>query len=179
MKAKRKNRKKRQLKVKTVDRPTKKAKGSVPRKTGKTKSGKRQNVKVKSPEDRLYWKLSGVGMIALSVFAALALATFDWECVSSLTENVKSQTNLIGSIGNWLAYCGYVSFGLAVWCFPFALLVGGLKMLEPIPKEVDEIPNRKVWIRTKCIFKACPAVCRKMFRWLFIKPFPGWKICGS
>lgn len=147
MKAKRKNRKKRQLKVKTVDRPTKKAKGSVPKKTGKTKSGKRQNVKVKSPEDRLYWKLAGVGMIALSVFAALALATFDWECVSSLTENVKPQTNLIGSIGNWLAYCGYVSFGLAVWCFPFALLVGGLKMLEPIPKEVDEIPNRKVWIR--------------------------------
>ncbi|MBP3404600.1 MAG: DNA translocase FtsK 4TM domain-containing protein [Kiritimatiellae bacterium] len=147
MKAKRKNRKKRQLKVKTVDRPTKKAKGSVPRKNGKTKSGKRQNVKVKSPEDRLYWKLSGVGMIALSVFLALALATFDWECVSSLTENVKPQTNLIGSIGNWLAYCGYVSFGLAVWCFPFALLVGGLKMLEPIPKEVDEIPNRKVWIR--------------------------------
>ena len=80
-------------------------------------------------------------------FSALALATFDWECVSSLTENVKPQTNLIGSIGNWLAYCGYVSFGLAVWCFPFALLVGGLKMLEPIPKEVDEIPNRKVWIR--------------------------------
>ena len=147
MKAKRKNRKKRQLKVRSVDKPAKKAKGRVPRKTGKTKSGKRQNVKVKSPEDRLYWKLVGVGMIALSVFSALALATFDWECVSSLTENVKPQTNLIGSIGNWLAYCGYVSFGLAVWCFPFALLVGGLKMLEPIPKEVDEIPNRKVWIR--------------------------------
>lgn len=147
MKAKRKNRKKRQLKVKTVDRPTKKAKGSVPKKTGKTKSGKRQNVKVRSPEDRLYWKLAGGGMIALSVFSALALATFDWECVSSLTENVKPQTNLIGSVGNWLAYCGYVSFGLAVWCFPFALLVGGLKMLEPIPKEVEGIPNRKVWLR--------------------------------
>jgi len=147
MKAKRKNRKKRQLKVKTVDRPTKKAKGRAPKKSGRVKSGKRQNVKVKSPEDRLYWKLSGVGMIALSVFAALALATFDWECISSLTENLKPQTNLIGSIGNWLAYCGYVSFGLAVWCFPFALLVGGLKMLEPIPKEVEEIPNSKVWIR--------------------------------
>lgn len=147
MKAKRKNRKKRQLKVRSVDKPAKKAKGRVPKKSGKINPGKRQNVKVKSPEDRLYWKLVGVGMIALSVFSALALATFDWECVSSLTENVKPQTNLIGSIGNWLAYCGYVSFGLAVWCFPFALLVGGLKMLEPIPKEVDEIPNRKVWIR--------------------------------
>ena len=147
MKAKRKNRKKRQLKVRSVDKPAKKAKGRVPKKSGKINPGKRQNVKVKTPEDRLYWKLVGVGMIALSVFSALALATFDWECVSSLTENVKPQTNLIGSIGNWLAYYGYVSFGLAVWCFPFALLVGGLKMLEPIPKEVDEIPNRKVWIR--------------------------------
>ena len=144
MKAKRKNRKKRQLKVKTVDKPAGKAEGNAQKKPGKTKSGKRQNVRVKSPEDRLCWKLAGVGMIALSVFSALALATFDWECVSSLTENVKPQTNLIGSVGNWLAYCGYVSFGLAVWCFPFALLVGGLKMLEPIPKEVDEIPNGNV-----------------------------------
>ena len=147
MKAKRKNRKKRQLKVKAVDKPEKKAKGSAPKKSGRVKSGKRQNVKVKSPEDRHNWKLAGVGTIALSVFSALALATFDWECVSSLTENVKPQTNLIGAVGNWSAYYGYAAFGLAVWCFPFALLIGGLKMLETIPKEVDEIPNRKVWMR--------------------------------
>ena len=111
------------------------------------KSAKKQNVKVKSLEDRLYWKLAGVGMIAFALFSAVALATFNWECVSSLTENVKPQTNLIGAIGNWFAYYGYVAFGIAFWFFPFALFIGGLKMLESIPKDVEEIPNRKVWLR--------------------------------
>ena len=50
MKAKRKNRKKRQLKVKTIDSPAKKAKGSVAKKSGKARAGKKQNVNVKSPE---------------------------------------------------------------------------------------------------------------------------------
>jgi DNA segregation ATPase FtsK/SpoIIIE-like protein len=86
-------------------------------------------------------------MIAFALFSAVALATFNWECVSSLTENVKPQTNLIGVIGNWFAYYGYVAFGLAFWFFPFALFIGGLKMLESIPKDVEEIPNRKVWLR--------------------------------
>ena len=144
MKAKRK---KKQLKVKAAKRATKKPKGNCSKKSGKVKSAKKQNVKVKSLEDRLYWKLAGVGMIAFALFSAVALATFNWECVSSLTENVKPQTNLIGAIGNWFAYYGYVAFGLAFWFFPFALFIGGLKMLESIPKEVEEIPNRKVWLR--------------------------------
>ncbi|MBR4894182.1 MAG: DNA translocase FtsK 4TM domain-containing protein, partial [Kiritimatiellae bacterium] len=144
MKAKRK---KKQLKVKAAKRATKKPKGNCSKKSGTVKSAKKQNVKVKSLEDRLYWKLAGVGMIAFALFSAVALATFNWECVSSLTENVKPQTNLIGAIGNWFAYYGYVAFGLAFWFFPFALFIGGLKMLESIPKDVEEIPNRKVWLR--------------------------------
>lgn len=144
MKAKRK---KKQLKVKAAKGATKKPKGNCSKKSGKEKSAKKQNVKVKSLEDRLYWKLAGVGMIAFALFSAVALATFNWECVSSLTENVKPQTNLIGAIGNWFAYYGYVAFGLAFWFFPFALFIGGLKMLESIPKDVEEIPNRKVWLR--------------------------------
>lgn len=144
MKAKRKRK---QLKVKAAKRATKKPKGNCSKKSGTVKSAKKQNVKVKSLEDRLYWKLAGVGMIAFALFSAVALATFNWECVSSLTENVKPQTNLIGAIGNWFAYYGYVAFGLAFWFFPFALFIGGLKMLESIPKDVEEIPNRKVWLR--------------------------------
>lgn len=147
MKAKRKSGNKRRLRVKAVERQAKR-KGSVSKRTGKAKPGRRQNVKVKSSEDRLCWKLTGVAMIASAFFSALALATFNWECISSLTENVKPQTNLIGAVGNWFAYCGYAAFGLAVWCFPIALIIGGLKMLESIPKEVEEIPNRRVWVRT-------------------------------
>ena len=144
MKAKRK---KKQLKVKAAKRATKKPKGNCSKKSGKVKSAKKRNVKVKSLEDRLYWKLAGVGMIAFALFSAVALATFNWECVSSLTENVRPQTNLIGAVGNWFAYYGYVAFGLAFWFFPFALFIGGLKMLESIPEDVEEIPNRKVWLR--------------------------------
>ncbi len=111
------------------------------------KSARRQNVKVKTVEDRLFWKIVGVAMLALAAFSAAALASFDWECVAALAKDVKPQTNLVGLVGNGFAYGGYVAFGLAIWCLPLALVVGGVKMLEPIPKEVDEIPNRRVWVR--------------------------------
>ena len=81
MKAKRK---KKQLKVKAAKGATKKPKGNCSKKSGKVKSAKKRNVKVKSLEDRLYWKLAGVGMIAFALFSAVALTTFNWECVSSL-----------------------------------------------------------------------------------------------
>ena len=111
------------------------------------KSARRQNVKVKTVEDRLFWKIVGVAMLALAAFSAAALASYDWECVAALAKDVKPQTNLVGVVGNGFAYGGYVAFGLAIWCLPLALVVGGVKMLEPIPKEVDEIPNRRVWVR--------------------------------
>ena len=111
------------------------------------KSARRQNVKVKTVEDRLFWKIVGVAMLALAAFSAAALASFDWECVAALAKDVKPQTNLVGVVGNGFAYGGYVAFGLAIWCLPLALVVGGVKMLEPIPKEVGEIPNRRVWVR--------------------------------
>ena len=117
------------------------------RKPNKPNSVKKQNVRVKTVEDRLCWKLVGVACLALSVFVAAALATFNWECVPSLCRHVKAQTNLIGVCGNTFAYCGFVAFGLAIWCLPVALVIGGIKMLEPISKEVEEIPNRRVCVR--------------------------------
>ena len=113
----------------------------------KRASAKTQKVKVKTVEDRLLWKIVGIGLLAFAAFSATALASFDWECVAALTDKVKPQTNLVGVVGNTFAYCGYVAFGLAVWCLPFALVVGGVKMLEPIPKDVGEIPNRRIWVR--------------------------------
>lgn len=129
-----------QLKVKEA---TRKAKKSL----GDAKSKKKQNVRVKTVEDRLFWKIVGIGMLALAAFSVAALASFDWECVAALTDKAKPQTNLVGVVGNTFAYCGYAAFGLAAWCLPFVFVVGGLKMLEPVPKEVDEIPNRRIWVR--------------------------------
>ena len=144
-----KSRKKRraELRVKTSARRAKKAEKNAPKKPGKAKLAKKQNVRVKSVEERLCWKLVGVACLALAVFAAVALASFNWECVPSLCKQVIAQTNLIGVCGNTFAYGGYVAFGLAIWCLPLALVIGGLKMLEPIPKEVEEIPNWRVWMR--------------------------------
>ena len=108
---------------------------------------RKRNVKVKTVEDRLCWKLVGVAMLALAALSAAALVSFNWECVAALTKTVKPQTNLIGAFGNGFAYCGYAVFGLAIWCLPFALIIGGLKLLQPIPKDVEEIPNWRVWVR--------------------------------
>lgn len=129
-----------QLKVKAAARQAKKSHETV-------KSSKKQNVRIKTDEDRLFWKIIGVGMLALSAFSIVALASFDWECVAALTENVKPQTNLVGVVGNTFAYCGYVAFGFAIWCLPLALVIGGIKMFEPIPKDVAEIPNCRIWVR--------------------------------
>ena len=137
------------LKRKAEKRARKAAKKAA-KQTRKPSSGNRavkRDVKVKTIEDRLCWKLVGVGMIALAVFLALAFATFDWQSVRALCEDPHETTNLIGVMGNVVAYGAYAAFGLAAWCFPLAFLMGGLKLLEPIPKEVEEIPNGKVWLR--------------------------------
>lgn len=138
--SKSKKRRRKQFKVRAAARRAKKS-------SGVAKSTKKQNVRVKTVEDRLFWKIVGVGMLALAVFSVAALASFDWECVAALTDTVKPQTNLVGVAGNMFAYGGYVAFGLAVWCIPFAFIIGGVKMLEPIPKDVEEIPNWRIWVR--------------------------------
>ena len=136
----RKRKRNRKLRVKAAPQRAKKS-------GGRAKTSKKRNVRVKTDEDRLFWKIAGVGMLALAAFMVAALASFNWECVSALTETVRPQTNLVGVVGNAFAYGGYAALGLAVWCIPFVLVVGGLKMLETIPKEVEEIPNRRVWVR--------------------------------
>ena len=144
-----KNRKKRlNVEFRKANKAKKKAKRSTAAK-GEKKPVKptRRQVKVKSAEDRLCWKLVGVGLLAFAVFASVALFSFDWQGVAALCERPRATTNLIGVVGNGFAYGGYLAFGLAIWCLPVALVIGGLKLLEPIPNEVEEISNGKVVLR--------------------------------
>ncbi len=104
----------------------------------------RRDVKVKTKEDRLCWKLVGLVCFAVAVLVGMALVSFDWECVASLCAKPRPQTNLVGYLGNQFAYCGYMAFGFAIWFLPLALILGGLKLLEPIPADVEEIPNGRV-----------------------------------
>ena len=117
-------------------------------KSKQKKRRKQMDVRVKTDEDRLFWKIAGVGFLAFAAFSVAALASFDWECVASLAEVAKPQTNLVGVVGNTFAYFGYTAFGLAIWCLPFVLVIAGIKVLgAEIPKEVEEIPNLRIFVR--------------------------------
>lgn len=71
----------------------------------------KRDVRVKTNEDRLCWKLVGLVCFTVAVLAGMALVSFNWECVASLCAKPKPQTNLVGYLGNQFAYYGYMSFG--------------------------------------------------------------------
>lgn len=81
-----------------------------------SRASARRDVKVKSAEDRLCWKLVGVGLLALAIFAAIALATY---------QPGNATGNLVGVLGHGFALGGYAALGLAVWCVPVSLVIGG------------------------------------------------------
>lgn len=93
---------------------------------------------MKTPEERYYWKFVGVLLLAAAAFFSVALATFQAGDVSA---------NLIGVCGHMVAHGGYWAFGLAIWCLPLALVIGGIKLLEPIPDDVEEISNGRIVVR--------------------------------
>ena len=111
----------------------------------------KQDVRIKTPEDRLLWKLVGVALMAFAAFLAVALASYDWQAATAKGP-AASNGNLVGVVGNTLAHWGYIAFGFAAWCIPLALLVGSLKVLAPFPKEAEEIPNGRIALR---IFGLC------------------------
>ena len=125
--------------------PNKKQRQAVPKNGG---CPMKKDVKIKTPEDRLLWKLVGVALMALAAFFAVALASYDWRAATAEVSNAANG-NLVGVVGNTFAHCGYIAFGFAAWCIPFALLIGSLKVLAPFPKDKEEIPNNKA--------EPCPA----------------------
>jgi len=51
-----------------------------------TKKGVRpmkQDVRIKTPEDGLPWKLVGVALMAFAAFLAVALASYDWQAAAA------------------------------------------------------------------------------------------------
>ena len=106
----------------------------------------RKEVKIKTPEDRLLWKLVGVALMAFAAFFAVAIASYDWQAAAA-EGPAAANGNLVGVVGNTFAYWGYIAFGFAAWCIPFALLIGSLKVLAPFPKDAEEIPNGRIALR--------------------------------
>ena len=123
--------------------PNVKRQQTMPKKGGRPM---KKDVKIKTPEDRLLWKLIGVALMALAAFFAVALASYDWRAAISEVP-AAANGNLVGVVGNTFAHWGYIAFGFAAWCIPFALLIGSLKVLAPFPKDAEEIPNRRIVLR--------------------------------
>ena len=117
------------------------------RKQEKRVQAKKRDVRLRTQEDRLLWKLVGVALLAFAAFLGMALATYDWQSVAALNPKPTVTTNLVGVIGNGFAYGVFKAFGFAAWCIPFAAIFGALKLLQPIPKEVEEVPNVRVCVR--------------------------------
>ena len=117
------------------------------RRKDKRVQAKKRDVRIKTQEDRLLWKLVGVALLAFAAFLGAALATYDWQSVAALNPKPTVTTNLVGVIGNGIAYGVFKAFGFAAWCIPFAAIMGALKLLQPIPKEVEEVPNVRVCVR--------------------------------
>ena len=106
----------------------------------------KKDVKIKTPEDRLLWKLVGVALMAFAVFLVVALASYDWRAAAAKGA-IGVNGNLVGIFGNTIAHWMYVAFGFAAWCIPFAFLIGSLNVFAPFPNDAEEIPNRRIVLR--------------------------------
>ncbi|MCR5839491.1 MAG: DNA translocase FtsK 4TM domain-containing protein [Kiritimatiellae bacterium] len=140
----------------------------------------KQDVMLKTPEDRLFWKLVGVAIVALAAFLAIALATYDWQAV--VNKASLENGNLVGVVGNVFAHGCYNAFGLAAWCIPIALLVGALKMFAPVPKEVEEIPNRRIVLRVAGLILmglAVTGLAQLSGRWGWVRDAMTWLHIGD
>ena len=76
----------------------------------KRASAKTQKVKVKTVEDRLLWKIVGIGLLAFAAFSATALASFDWECVAALTDKVNDREVYMKGVDASYYYEGYSAY---------------------------------------------------------------------
>ena len=135
---------------------------------------------LKTPEDRLFWKLVGVAIVALAAFLAIALATYDWQAV--VNKASLENGNLVGVVGNVFAHGCYNAFGLAAWCIPIALLVGALKMFAPVPKEVEEIPNKRIVLRVAGLILmglAVTGLAQLSGRWGWVRDAMTWLHIGD
>ena len=139
----------------------------------KRERSQKKDVKLKTPEDRLLWKLVGVALLVLAVFLALALVSYDWQAAEAGASSAVNG-NLVGVVGNAFAHGCYWLFGFAAWCIPVALIIGALKVLAPVPKEMEEIPNSRIVLRIVglCLMSlAVTGLFQLAGRWGWVRDF--------
>lgn len=76
------------------------------------------------PIPSIWWFWASFPTIFFTVFSFIAMATYDWNDVTSLNSNGNQQVlNLMGIAGANFAYSLYLLFGVAAWTIPFWLLI--------------------------------------------------------
>ena len=110
-------------------------------------TAKKRDVSIKTPEEKLLWKLVGVAFLVFAAILAAALASYDWRSIEAASRSSGATGNLVGVAGNTFALWSYLAFGLAAWCIPLAVAVGALKILAPFPQDVEKISTRRIVTR--------------------------------
>ena len=84
------------------------------------------NAPAKGNESSLRRRLIGFFMFPVALFPALALLSYDWRDIPELRIPPNATANFIGAAGNWFAYIGYQTIGLAIWSVPVICFFVGI-----------------------------------------------------
>ncbi|HBJ59338.1 MAG TPA: hypothetical protein DDY72_02520 [Verrucomicrobia bacterium] len=88
-----------------------------------------------------------------ALFPFVALLTYDWRAIGILQTPAKTPVgNWIGPLGNYFAYYGYMSLGLAVWAVPLILVVLGVRL---VTGRLTRLGRRELWLTLVLAAGAC------------------------
>ena len=92
-------------------------------------------------------------LFPLALFAFIALLTYDWRAIAYLQTPARLPTaNLIGPLGNYFAYYGYMFLGLAIWAFPVLCLALGIGFASG---RLSRLGRRELWFAVVLLATAC------------------------
>ena len=78
-----------------------------------------ENNETSHPEVDVRRRILGFFLFPVAFFPLLALLSYDWREIPTLCiPPLRPSANLIGIAGDWFAYAGYQTFGLAIWMVP-------------------------------------------------------------
>ena len=83
-----------------------------------------------TPEADIRRRILGFFLFPVALFPLLALLSYDWREIPALCiPPLRPTANLIGIAGDWFAYVGYQTFGLAIWVVPPICIFAGLLLI--------------------------------------------------
>ncbi len=77
-----------------------------------------------------WYRLLGLGLVPLLIFALLSLSTYDWRDIDWMQSPPNTPpANLIGLAGAWVVFFGYHLLGFGLWLMPFWLGVAAVLLI--------------------------------------------------